>query len=244
MITTFIVPGLGSSGPEHWQTWLEARLDNAVRIQQSDWKDANLADWSARVRWHFSRTPGRFIIVAHSFGVLAAVQAASDYRERIIGALLVAPADPAHFGVEELLPQAPLGFSAILVASDNDPWLRSERAVHFAKLWQAEFVNLGAAGHINVESGYGPWPQGRLFVDQLKTQDEFRSAIGKQSHRQVRRLQPGALGRGMAVGGNRKRVVVAGRNRDGTEVGLSPLAPELMHSGHAKIAEATGRQLG
>lgn len=242
MTTTFIVPGLGSSGPEHWQTWLEARLANAVRIQQSDWRDASLADWAARLRWHFSRTPGQFILVAHSFGALAAVQAASDYRERLIGALLVAPADPERFGVEELLPQSPLGFPAIIVASTNDPWLRIERAEHLAKLWHAEFINLGAAGHINAESGHGPWPEGRLLVERLKTQAEFRSAIGKGCHRQVRRLQPGAPGRGLVIGGKRTRIVDAGRNSDATGVARA-CAPGLVHPGHAKIAEASGGQI-
>jgi len=243
MTTTFIVPGLGSSGPEHWQTWLEARLANAVRIQQTDWKDANLADWSARVRWHFSRTPGRFIIVAHSFGVLAAVQAASDYRERIIGALLVAPADPARFGVEELLPQGPLGFPAIVVASTNDPWLRIGRATRFAKVWQAEFINLGAAGHINAESGYGPWPEGRMLLERLQTQENFRAASGKQRHPQVRRHRADAQASGLVIGGKRTRVVGAGRDGEVTGVARAARAPGLMHSGNAKIAEAPAEQM-
>ena len=110
MPTTLIVPGLKSSGPMHWQTWLERRLAGSVRVNQRDWNDPHLPDWSSRVRWEIARSSGPIFIVAHSFGALAAVQAASDHADRIAGALLVAPADPRHFGVAEFLPIRSLGF--------------------------------------------------------------------------------------------------------------------------------------
>lgn len=165
--TTLIVPGLNSSGPAHWQTWFEEQIPGAVRVVQRDWKSADLAEWSSRVRREISRSPGRILIAAHSFGALAAVQAADDHRHRIAGALLVAPADPEKFGVSELLPQSPLGFPTILVASSNDPWLSIERAARLAGAWDADFVSLGAAGHINTESGYGPWPGGLRLLQRL-----------------------------------------------------------------------------
>ena len=56
------------------------------------------------MRREISRRPGPVLIAAHSFGALAAVQAAEDYRERIVGALLVTPADPEKFGLDEFLP--------------------------------------------------------------------------------------------------------------------------------------------
>lgn len=168
MTTTLIVPGLNSSGPAHWQSWFETRIPNAVRVIQSDWKRPDLAQWSSRVRREISRHSGGILIVAHSFGVLAAVQAADDYRGRIAGALLVAPADPEKFGVADLLPQKPLDFPSVIVASSNDPWLSLERARHFAALWGAGLVNLGAAGHINTEAGYGPWPEGLALLQHVQ----------------------------------------------------------------------------
>lgn len=168
MTTTLIVPGLNSSGPAHWQSWFETRIPGAVRVIQRDWKRPDLAQWSSRVRREISRHSDGLLIVAHSFGVLAAVQAADDYRGRIGGALLVAPADPDKFGVADLLPQAPLDFPSVIVASSNDPWLRLERARHYAALWGADLVNLGAAGHINTETGYGPWPEGLALLQHLQ----------------------------------------------------------------------------
>lgn len=176
MSTTLIVPGLKSSGPAHWQTWFEQHIPGSVRVIQRDWNDPHLPDWSSRVRRDISRTAGQIFIVAHSFGVLAAVQAANDYATRISGALLVAPADPDKFGVAEYVPNTRLPFPSVLVASTTDHWMTLERAAHFAGLWGSDLVNLGAAGHINAESGFGPWPEGLALQERLRRGAEFRAA--------------------------------------------------------------------
>jgi predicted alpha/beta hydrolase family esterase len=177
MSTALIIPGLHSSGPDHWQSWFESRLVPSRRVVQRDWRNPNLAEWSQRASREIHRAPGRIFIVAHSFGVLAAALAAHDHRERIAGAMLVAPADPDKFGVADLLPTKPLGFPSVVIASANDPWIAIDRAARWADLWGADLVNLGAAGHINAESGYGPWPEGlqifarlRGLADQARTQ--------------------------------------------------------------------------
>ena len=167
MTTTLIIPGLNSSGLTHWQTWFETRLPDAVRVVQSDWKSADLPQWSSRVRREISRQKGPILIAAHSFGVLAAVQAAEDYRERIAGALLVAPADPDKFGVSEHLPQGPLSFPTTVVASLNDPWLSIDKAARLAARWGSNFIDIGAAGHINADAGFGPWPYGLALLQQF-----------------------------------------------------------------------------
>jgi predicted alpha/beta hydrolase family esterase len=176
MPTTIIVPGLKSSGPTHWQTWLEHRVAGSLRVTQRDWNDPHLPDWSSRVRREITRATGSIFIVAHSFGALAAVQAASDHTERISGALLVAPADPNRFGIAEFLPSKPLGFPAIVVASTNDPWMTFERAEHWARLWKADFISLGEAGHINAEAGFGPWPEALALLERVRRAAEFRAA--------------------------------------------------------------------
>ena len=129
-----------------------------------------------RVRREIARATGPIFIAAHSFGALAAVQAASDHAERIAGALLVAPADPESFGVAEFLPTKPLGFPVIVVASINDPWMPFDRARRWSDLWRADLINLGEAGHINAEAGFGPWPEGLALLERLRRAAEFRSA--------------------------------------------------------------------
>lgn len=168
MATTLIVPGLHGSGPGHWQTWLEKQIPNAVRVIQGDWRDAHLPSWAMRVRREIARAPGKVWIVAHSFGALAAAQAGWDHRERIAGAMLVAPADPEKFGAADLMPEGPLGFPSVLVASSNDPWMRLEKAAYWAKTWGSDLIHLGPVGHINERSGHGPWPDGLDIFDDLR----------------------------------------------------------------------------
>jgi hypothetical protein len=76
----------------------------------------------------------------------------------IVAALLVAPADPGKFGLGESLPKQPLPRPATVVASSNDTWMPLAEASRWARRWGCPLINLGAAGHINAESGHGPLP--------------------------------------------------------------------------------------
>ena len=190
MSTTLIVPGLRSSGPTHWQTWLEHRVPGSIRVTQRDWNDPHLPDWSSRIRREIVQSEGPTFIAAHSFGALAAVQAASDHSNRISGALLVAPADPERFGVAEFLPTNHLGFPVILVASTNDPWMSLQSAERWARLWGADFINLGAAGHVNSEAGFGPWPEALSLLERLHRAAEIRRAAERLAALSLSQTQP------------------------------------------------------
>ncbi len=58
------------------------------------------------------------------------------------------------------IPLGPINFKTIVVASTNDVWVTLERAKFFADSWYSAFVNMGDAGHINAEAGYGEWKEG------------------------------------------------------------------------------------
>ena len=84
--------------------------------------------------------------------------------------MVVAPAEPeGHDRIHRFAPvrELPLHVPATLVASRNDPWMRFDRARHLAKYWRADLIDLGFAGHINVASGFGPWPGGKQLRDDL-----------------------------------------------------------------------------
>lgn len=163
-----IVPGLRNSGPSHWQTWLEELLPGTHRVEQADWERPCLSDWAVRVREEIDNLAGSLWIVAHSFGCLAAVTAAFSRPERIRGALLVAPADPDRFRQPAILLEERLPFPSLVVSSSNDPWVKASVAEHWAGQWGSDFVNIGEAGHINVDSGHGPWPQGLDYLQRLR----------------------------------------------------------------------------
>lgn len=168
MTTHLVVPGLHGSGADHWQTWMEARLPKAARVQQADWSIPDLALWSARVRDGIDRTDGPVILVAHSFGCLASVEAAAHRPGRVSALMLVAPADPERFDVGIFVQDGRLRAPSVVVASTNDPWMSLDGAAHWASAWGAELINLGAVGHINTAAGFGAWPRGLEILADLR----------------------------------------------------------------------------
>lgn len=155
-----IVPGLRDSGPRHWQTWLQHRWSGAERVIQNDWIDPDLDRWAARIDTTMRQAgPARWLAVAHSFGVLALVRHLEMRPQSpIAAALLVAPADPRKFGLSDQLPHEPLPRPSTLVASASDPWMPLSEASRWALRWGCPLINLGAAGHINADSGHDRLP--------------------------------------------------------------------------------------
>ncbi len=169
-----IVPGLRDSGPGHWQTaWHEAFPD-FLRVVPSDVHTADLDAWARDVARASASGPPP-IVVAHSFGCLATVRAAQAFGCALAGALLVAPADPDRFAVDGFLPKHRLPFPTTLVASLDDPWLKLVKAGVLASRWGSRLEVAGAIGHINAESGIGPWSAG---VDLLRDLAEHAAAAG------------------------------------------------------------------
>ncbi|KLK92983.1 hypothetical protein AA309_11470 [Microvirga vignae] len=174
-MTILMVPGFKGSEPEHWQSRWEAELNDVERVQQVHWDAPDLGVWLAVLAHHVKRRPGA-ILVGHSLGAILIAHLALRHPDLDIGgALLVAPADPevrrsrvpgiTSFGP---LPVEPLGFPAILVASRTDPYMAQDRARIIANLWEAAFVDAGEAGHINVASGHGAWPEGLRWLARLR----------------------------------------------------------------------------
>jgi len=163
-----IVPGLHDSGPDHWQTWLQARHPHSRRVQQADWAVADLDAWASRIGDTLADEPeGPWIAVAHSYGCLALLRRIQTHGAApFAGALLVAPAEPRRFGADDvLLRRSPLR-EAILVASRNDPWMSLKAARAWAQCWDIAVLDAGELGHINPEAGLGPWPLAASLVEQ------------------------------------------------------------------------------
>ncbi len=166
-----IVPGLRDSGPGHWQTWLQSRHRDALRVCQDDWETPNLERWSHRVEETLRKAggDGRWIAVAHSFGCLAlARHLALRPDAPIVSVLMAAPAEPDKFGVAHLLPRRSLDVPGLLVASETDPWMQAANALAWAGRWGLRTFNLGDAGHINAEAGFGPWPLAQRWVTTME----------------------------------------------------------------------------
>jgi predicted alpha/beta hydrolase family esterase len=172
-----IVPGLGGSGPDHWQSVWTGRL-RCARVTQQDWDRPDRELWLHGLRRAIEGAGGPVIVAAHSLGCALLAHAAARWpalvASAVRGALLVAPADvdsPAHTPPETRgfapMPRARLPFAATVIASRDDPYVTIDRARAFAAAWGAGFVDAGAAGHLNAASGLGDWPAGRRALQAL-----------------------------------------------------------------------------
>ncbi len=178
-----IVPGYHGSGDAHWQSWLQRELPQARRLSGVDWEKPVLQEWSQAIVRELNSVRGKTVIVAHSFGCLATALAVASSPQSVAGILLVAPADPERFdldglrvnnsghlifkdsvSVASLLQEAPLDAQGLVIGSRNDPWMKLQHAYAWSKRWAIGFHDAGNAGHINTESGFGPWPLIKLLT--------------------------------------------------------------------------------
>jgi uncharacterized protein len=176
--TALILPGLSSSGPEHWQTLWEQRDPSLRRVEQAEWETPRCADWVTRLDDAIASAEEPVVLVAHSSSCALvahwARDASSENLARVRGALLVAPSDPEGPN----FPRGPTGFApmpleqlpfpSIVVASRDDRYVTMERAREYAAAWGSELVDLGDAGHINAASGLGAWPTGYGLLQRLR----------------------------------------------------------------------------
>ena len=171
-----LVPGLWNSGPENWQSYWERERSDCVRVVQSDWETPRREDWVLTLETAVAAAPRPVVLAAHSLGCALVAHWAGSPRAsvgNVRGALLVAPSDveapsyprgPSGF---DPMPQRPLPFAALVVASSDDPYVTLERARQFAQAWGARLFEAGPLGHINADSKLGGWPQGQELVDGL-----------------------------------------------------------------------------
>ena len=170
MITTLLVPGLDGSPAPHWQHWWAAGDPRALMVELSEPSRPVAAVHEVELASMILQHPD-CILVGHSLGAVLITRLLAQWPHlRVAGALLVAPAETegadriSSFGA---LPELALDLPATVVASRNDPWMSFSRAAHLSRAWDADLVDLGFAGHINVASGYGPWEEGKQLRDAL-----------------------------------------------------------------------------
>ena len=174
MIHTVIVPGVGGSEVNHWQSWLQKQLISCSRVQQHDWNFPVLQTWITEfVKTLSTIQEDNIQVVAHSFGCLTTVAALAQHPElnrKIKNLVLVAPANPLRFGeagfahnssnnYQTYFHQLKIQVPTTLIISENDPWLNYIDALKLANSWKLIPINLGQVGHINVASGFGPFPE-------------------------------------------------------------------------------------
>jgi len=168
-----IIPGIGGSGPQHWQTRWELLQPSFTRVVQKDWETPLCSDWIDELEKAVAAAGPDTVLVAHSMGCLLVAHWAALTSRTIHGALLVAAPDPdvpcfpAGARGFSPVPCHRLPFKSVLVASSNDPYCSEAFLKRCADHWGSRFVNIGEAGHINAESGLGVWSDGFELLKML-----------------------------------------------------------------------------
>jgi predicted alpha/beta hydrolase family esterase len=171
------VPGLGNSGPTHWQSIWERERADCRRAELGVWDEPHRNVWVNQLGAAILAAARPVVLVAHSLGCHAVAwwnalePGAGDGK--VVGALLVAP--PSVEGLAQDHPIArfaplvrrKLAFPSILAASRDDPHADFGQAKKMARLWGSRFADAGWLGHINADSAIGDWPFGQHLVNRL-----------------------------------------------------------------------------
>lgn len=164
-----IVPGYKGADKNHWLTRWEDKLTSAKRVAMGDWHKPVFEDWCANLTDAVNNAQKPVILVGHSIGSQVIVHSAPNFTKRVAGAMLVAPPDvanpkirPKHLLTFGPARTDPLPFPSVTIASRNDHFCDYEIAERMAADWGSLFFDAGESGHINSDSGHGPWPEGLM----------------------------------------------------------------------------------
>ena len=130
--------------------------------------DPQPTDWLAVLKRELAALEGERIVLCHSLGsllwMLNARAGATDAAERV---LLIAP--PCTDDVEPVVRFRPAGVTAEdmrraasttrMLCSDNDPYCPPGAATRFGDPLELDYEVIPGGGHLNVDAGYGPWPE-------------------------------------------------------------------------------------
>jgi len=173
-----MLPGLGNSGPAHWQSVWQARDAGITRLRQREWDAPVRDEWVRTLDDALAERSVPVVLAGHSTGAILVAhwlsQVAPAQVAKVAGALIVAPSDPLGPNYPagptgfDPVPRVAMPFRAIVVASDRDPYAALDWSRRHAQAWGAECVVLPDAGHINADSGHGAWSEGYALLDTLR----------------------------------------------------------------------------
>lgn len=169
-IDVLVLPGWKGGTPDIWyEGWVD-KLPHARRVEQKDFETPSLDDWTHEIEKQILLSERPVALVGHSLGALTIANMADRLAKLpVIAAFLVTPPElsgPSTIGSFltgfDYEPAAPLPMPSFLVASRTDPFATYAFSERCALAWGAELIDAGDAGHINADSGHGPWPEGLL----------------------------------------------------------------------------------
>jgi uncharacterized protein len=179
MAGIIILPGIGGSGAEHWQSRWETEGSAFSRFAPANWDEPRLDDWMSALDAAVTQVKAPPVLVAHSLACLLVAHWQMKSALPVAGAMLVAVPDPdgVAFPLEAASfanpPTGRFRFPSVLIASGSDPYAVPEYSRMRARQWGSQLLEVGDLGHINTASGVGDWVDGRAtlrdFMGRLAT---------------------------------------------------------------------------
>lgn len=170
-MTEFIhLPGIGNSGETHWHSRWEKADSSVRRFSPTSWDRPDLSDWIMALENAVQEASTPPVLVAHSLACLLVAHWHRVSSTPIKGAFLVAVPDPLSpvFPVQAAgfadVPHEPFRFPSLIIASTDDPYGSLSYVQTRAEQWGSQLNVIGAAGHINGQSGLGDWPEGLALL--------------------------------------------------------------------------------
>ena len=187
-----ILHGLGGSGPEHWQSWLNQKLlaagEKVFYPTLPEYDEPTKKVWIQTLEDTVNKiTSDNITVVAHSLGCILwlhfALQKGKEINNRINRVILVAPPSPylKHEFINRFFPlpikgkeTIQLNYSILQIQSTNDPYCSITDSQFFRDLGIKQLF-VADKGHINIDSGFGKW---QWILDYCLNQD-FDYALDK-----------------------------------------------------------------
>ncbi len=171
-----LLHGWGGSDFPHWQSWLAGELAkdyNTVSfLKLSNFEMPELHVWKEELQAHLSDFQPD-IVVCHSLANILWFHLCHDASiEQVSTLYLVAPPSlECTIGeLQSFFPlEAPKNLYAkevLLITSTNDPYMNEDEANALQKQLGVAMNVLQNGGHINAQSGFGPW---EWMLKELKT---------------------------------------------------------------------------
>ena len=168
-MNVMLLHGWGGSDFPHWQSWLAGEIAKeygCVDFFRFPNVDAPVLDVWKEAAIQELRRFRPDVLVCHSLANTLWFHLCNEglVEEKLKELFLVAPPS-LECSIEELQTFFPVSAPedlhakrVHLIVSDNDPYMQKEEAKQLAQVLDVEPIFLKNAGHINAQSGFGPWP--------------------------------------------------------------------------------------
>ncbi len=173
---TLILHGWGGSDDPHWQAWLAGEIAKDYGIVAFPLLDN--PHFPSKNRWmkQAKALLNEFqpeVVICHSLANTLWFHLCHEGEITPVKRLLLVAPPRLTCELETLKSffplEAPISLytdEAMLVTSDNDPYMTQEEALELQKALGIEMKVIHNGGHLNADSGYGEWPLVKEWVIQ------------------------------------------------------------------------------